>query len=610
MKKFLCLFLALITAFSVMTVNVGAAETVDNNMNIYGIYLSREGDCTLLESGGEWLLIDTGLADVSEEFLAKLEKYEIEELDVLISHMHTDHMGGFEALASSNIKINSLYLPHPDLTPDDPYCSGKYTIIEKQLAANNPQAITQYLKKGESFSFGSVAATVLGPVANVAPDDFTESESQSAVDHYVNCRSLTVKFVCGDISYLTAGDIEKEEELALVKEYKATGELNADILKLSHHALPTSNTAEFLEAVSPRFSFALNSNKGYAEGSNYRLYYNSYKNASKYGPVYLVGDEKVDFAAKVADGRIELYKGDEKLSGLVTLAGGDGTVVKTDKYYITDSDVEEGVYTIDGKKYYIFDGGYVNKAYYSFNLERYIYRYEPIENGNVRYFDEDGVMYTGFRKIGDYTYYFDTETGILLKGDQDYKPVFIGSKIYAINENGIIFNYASDSGAWKKYGSQYRYFDENGVMQTGWLKLGTSTYYLDTYTGFRTTGLKKISKKCYYFSDSGVMYNSGWKKFGSNYRYFNSKGIMQTGWLKVGSKIYYLNTSTGYRTIGLKKVSGKYYCFNESGVMYKSSWVKFGSKKRYFDKNGVMLTGTKKINGKTYKFDKNGYLKK
>ena len=404
--------------------------------------------------------------------------------------------------------------------------------------------------------------------------------------------SLTVRFDCGGVSYLTAGDIEAAEEKALVKAYSGTSQLNVDIMKLSHHALYTSNTEEFIAAVSPRYSFGQNSNKTINEGMDYRMYYTSCTNASAYGPVYLVGDEKQDFKATVSNGTISIFKGTQELKGLVTLVGGDGTKVKTYKYYITGGDVKEGVYTIDGKKYYVSDGGFVNKAFYSHNLDKYVYRYEPVEGGDVRYFDLEGVMYTGFRKINDNYFYFDTETGVMLKGDKDFSPIAIGSKKYAVNENGAVYNYGAKSGAWKKYGNNYRYFDKDGVMQTGWVTVDSKKYYLDPSTGLRTIGLKEIDGKSYYFvetNNAGYLWTSGWKKFDGKYRYFDKDGVMLTGWQTIDGKDYYLNKSTGFRETGFVKLDGKYYYVKDGKKSKSTGFVKVDGK-YYQIKKGVRVT--------------------
>ena len=93
MKKALYRILVLVCLLAMCTLSVSAAG---NSMNIYGLYLSQEGDATLMESNGKWLLIDTGLDICADELMKKLQSYGVTELDVLISHTHTDHTGGFD----------------------------------------------------------------------------------------------------------------------------------------------------------------------------------------------------------------------------------------------------------------------------------------------------------------------------------------------------------------------------------------------------------------------------------------------------------------------------------------------------------------------------------
>lgn len=593
----------------------------DEDMTIIGLYLTEAGDASLIRSDDRWLLIDAGDEACADELIGKIRAYGIEELDVLISHVHTDHVGGFAALMDcEDITINHLYLPDASLTPYYEHTDTFLNRLTRAAQSNNSDVQIISLEKGSTFCVGDVMATVLGPVADVSPDKFTATENQTAEEKYVNCRSLTVRFDCGDVSFLSAGDIEEQEELKLLDEYGSTGELDVDIMKLSHHGLPTSNLESFVDAVSPRYSYALNSGKTFPADSKYRLYYNSCHNASQYGPVYLVGDEKEDFSAQVVNGDIKIFKGDTELKGLVSLTGGDGSEVTTYKYYITGGIVEEGVYTIDGKKYYISQGGFVYKAYYVHDKNnpdggKYIYKV-PVEGGPVRYVDEEGVLYTGFRKVNDYYRYFDTKTGIMATGDENFTPVSINGKKYAINESGVIYNYGAKSGDWKSYGSNYRYFDTKGVMATGWLTVGEKKYYMDPGTGLRTIGLKKIDGKTYYFvetNNAGYAWCDGLKTFGKDYRYFESDGVMTTGFKKVNGYYRYFDSETGLMVKGDKNyspvsINSKKYAINESGVIYNygaksGAWKAYGSNYRYFDTKGVMATGWTTVSGVKYYLD-------
>ena len=84
-------------------------------------------------------------------------------------------------------------------------------------------------------------------------------------------------------------------------------------------------------------------------------------------------------------------------------------------------------------------------------------------------------------------------------------------------------------------------------MQTGWLKVGGSWYYLKS---------------------SGAM-ATGWQKVGGTWYYLKGSGAMATGWQKVGDYWYYLNPSG---SMAAKKWIGDYYV-DTSGAMATDCWV-------------------------------------
>ena len=175
-------------------------------------------------------------------------------------------------------------------------------------------------------------------------------------------------------------------------------------------------------------------------------------------------------------------------------------------------------------------------------------------SGKWYYYDAEGNMVTGWKKIGSAWYYFNSN-GVMQTGWQKIQGYW-----YCFRSTGSMY-----SNTWLKWGNSWYYLKSNGQMATGWLNL---------------------SNVWYYFSADGVML-TGWQKIGGVWYYLNSNGSMQTGWLKSGNKWYYLSSSgamvTGWKTIG------KYtYYFDPS--------------------SGAMATGTVTIGGKTYKFDNNGHL--
>ena len=69
---------------------------------------------------------------------------------------------------------------------------------------------------------------------------------------YINNNSLVAMITVGKTKFLSAGDIEKEQENALINEKVS---LSADIMKLSHHACETSNSEKFINKVNPKYAF-------------------------------------------------------------------------------------------------------------------------------------------------------------------------------------------------------------------------------------------------------------------------------------------------------------------------------------------------------------------
>ena len=84
-----------------------------------------------------------------------------------------------------------------------------------------------------------------------------------------------MKFVYGQSSYLTAGDLYVRQERWIAQQYG--DKLAADVTKASHHGLPTSNCREWIETVSPKIVLAHTDDVGcakviqriYARGAEY-----------------------------------------------------------------------------------------------------------------------------------------------------------------------------------------------------------------------------------------------------------------------------------------------------------------------------------------------------
>jgi len=120
-------------------------------------------------------------------------------------------------------------------------------------------------------------------------------------------------------------------------------------------------------------------------------------------------------------------------------------------------------------------------------------------NGKVYYKNADGSSPKGWTKIGGKTYYF------LDTGEAMSKNTVVGGIRYRFSPEGVLLG--RYSGWVKRTTRQLKstyYYYKNGVPQSGWLKLGEKTYYLNE-DGSRVTGTLELDGVIYDFGYDGVL---------------------------------------------------------------------------------------------------------
>ena len=188
-----------------------------------------QGDCTLLESDGEFVLIDAGESEYGERVLSYMGGHGASELKyVIATHPHADHVGGLSTVINNVVTENFITV--------ETDCATK--TWRKVLTAVDNQNVNYIdAEVGDTYSFGSARFTIMAPLS----DDYSG----------YNSYSVTTKVECGEISFMLTGDAEKDSEYEMV----ASGEaLSADVLKCGHHGSSTSTTAKFLKAVNPAYA--------------------------------------------------------------------------------------------------------------------------------------------------------------------------------------------------------------------------------------------------------------------------------------------------------------------------------------------------------------------
>lgn len=187
-----------------------------------------QGDCALLQCGGQSMLIDGGETDQSSRVYTYLKDLNVTYLDyVVASHAHSDHVGGLSGALNYATAGAAL-------CPVTSYSSSAFEHFTQQLAKQNV-AIT-VPQPGDVYPLGGATVEVLGPWQSF--DD-------------PNNTSLVLKAAYGSTSFLFTGDAERPAEQDLLDR---SVDLSATVLKVGHHGSDTSTTYPFLRAVDPQYA--------------------------------------------------------------------------------------------------------------------------------------------------------------------------------------------------------------------------------------------------------------------------------------------------------------------------------------------------------------------
>ena len=213
--------------------------------------------------------------------------------------------------------------------------------------------------------------------------------------------------------------------------------------------------------------------------------------------------------------------------------------------------------------------------------------------GHWLYGNSEGYALTGVQYIDRKFYYFDDQ-GIMQTGWIQNNTTW-----YYAMASGVLCN-----NGWTKLGETWYYFHPTGAMAVGWLSDGNVYYYLNE-SGIMQTGWVQVDGKWYYMNASGVM-QTGWIQSGGAWYYLDRTGVMQTGWIRDGGKWYYMSAGGAMQT-GWVKDGDNWYYMNAGGAM-QTGWIQSGGGWYYLDASGVMRTGWVKDGGKWYYMSSGGAM--
>ena len=234
-KKNYKIIIVYIIVFFILTSLI--LKIIPKDLKIYFIDVGQGDSTLIITTTNKKILIDSGGSengsfDVGKNTLVPyLLDRKIISLDyICISHFDSDHCDGFKYLLK-NIKVKNIILSKQYETTDN---------FEEIISIVNKKRINIIkVEEGDILSIDKyVRFKIFSPDKNLTND--------------INDNSIVMKLEYNKFSCLFTGDISKQIEQKLAKQYG--NELKSTVLKVAHHGSKTSSDKDFIKTVSPKIS--------------------------------------------------------------------------------------------------------------------------------------------------------------------------------------------------------------------------------------------------------------------------------------------------------------------------------------------------------------------
>jgi len=245
----------------------GPSPAQAKDLQIYFIDVEGGQSTLLVSPSGQSLLVDTGWPgnnDRDANRIAEAVKLAgLRQIDyVLITHYHTDHVGGVPQLLKQ-VKVGEFIDHGPNLENDEMAPEGYAAYLQSMGSIKHVVA-----KPGDRIPVSGVQVEVLTAAGSHIKQAVTgagqanpncTSEPKWPADHTENAASMGILVTYGDFRFVDLGDLTKDQEIGLVCPKNLIG--NADLFLVSHHGMSMSNTKSLVEGLHPRVAIMENGAK-------------------------------------------------------------------------------------------------------------------------------------------------------------------------------------------------------------------------------------------------------------------------------------------------------------------------------------------------------------
>ena len=254
----------MIRTFLLLLFAVTLGQAASGKLEVYFVDVEGGQATLFVAPSGESMLVDTGWPGSdnrdADRIVAVARKAGLKQIDYLvITHFHTDHVGGVPQLAAKFPIKN--FVDHDESVEHGAEEDALFNAYKEARAKGNHMVV----KPGDTIPVKGLKVQVLTAAGNEitkplagagAPNPFCAGTKMRDLDPTENARSVGTLITYGKFRIIDLGDLTWNKEFDLMCPNNRVG--TVDVYLTTHHGMNMSGPAAIVHALHPRVAIMNN----------------------------------------------------------------------------------------------------------------------------------------------------------------------------------------------------------------------------------------------------------------------------------------------------------------------------------------------------------------